>query len=220
MTKTPKRKIARFLSILLFSIILQLPVQAAEANREEGVPAEAPLVDYAGSKACSVCHQDIYNNWKQRVMSSFVRHRKDIEGPIPVDWKNSPIQEDEVFIVVGKRRKMAFVDKNWLVLPYEFKLRKGKWEKRGSWEKHSYDYRERCASCHAVALDSDTLHFKELNVGCEACHGPGRKHSEIPTSKIFVPGKNSNLRDTCRKCHNSRKNHARELEKFTGSFHK
>jgi len=189
-------------------------------TREEGIPAEAPLDEYSGSEACATCHQEIYDKWKKRVKSSFVRYRQNMVDPIPVDWQNSPIKEEEIFIVVGKRRKMAFVDKNWKVLPYEYKLKKGKWEKREGWGKNIYDYRVRCASCHTVALDSGTLNFKELNVGCEACHGPGRNHSESPTSEIAVPGKNSNILHTCRKCHNSRKNHDRELKYFKGFFHK
>ena len=214
-------KILNGLLIMVASIILSLPGHASKLIREEGIPAEAPLDEYSGSKNCASCHQEIYDNWKNRVKSSFVRYRESMKGSLPIDWQNSPIQEKEIFLVVGKRRKMAFIDNNWKVIPYEYKLKTGKWEKRDGWAKHSYDYRARCASCHTVALDTVTLNFKELNVGCEACHGPGRKHIEgLTKENIIVPGNNTNLLDTCRKCHNSRKNHARELENFKGPFHK
>ena len=87
-----------------------------------------------------LCRKKFHNNnssKKQDInelinMSSFVRYRQNIKGPITVDWRNSPIREEDILLVVGKRRKMAFVDKNWNILPYEYKFKKGKWEKRDS----------------------------------------------------------------------------------------
>ncbi len=214
------KKPLHFLLVILLALAKPFLANAKKEMRIEGISAQAPLSEYSGSQACAACHQGIYDTWKTRAKGSFVRYRKDIKGEIPVAWQNSPIREEDIYVVVGKRRKMAFVDKDWRVIPYEFKLKKGKWKKRDGWARHNYDYRERCAPCHTVALDRHSLNFKELNVGCEACHGPGKKHAQDPAAKIAVPGKGTDLQFMCRKCHNSRKNHARALDNFSGDFHK
>jgi hypothetical protein len=134
----------------------------------------------------------------------------------------SPIRKDDVFIIVGKKRKVAFVNKNWKVIPYEYHLKKGKWRKRKGWAKGNYDYRLRCGLCHTVGLNPKTKQFKELNVRCESCRGPGKMHIKDKEKKsIRVPGRTDghDVLYTCRKCHNARKNHSRAIEGFTGTFH-
>jgi predicted CXXCH cytochrome family protein len=52
------------------------------------------------------------------------------------------------------------------------------------WTKPSHNWETMCADCHSTALlseyslaeDKFTTHWSELNVACEACHGPGAKH--------------------------------------------
>jgi|GEM_PF-2133795 cytochrome c553 len=58
---------------------------------------------------------------------------------------------------------------------------------------------------------------------CEACHGPGKNHLENQKKdSIRIPGKNDgkNVLETCRRCHNNRKNHARAIQNFSGKFHR
>jgi len=55
------------------------------------------------------------------------------------------------------------------------------------WTGPYQNWNTRCAECHSTDLqknyDADTRSFstryEELNVGCEACHGPGEKHLEL-----------------------------------------
>lgn len=52
------------------------------------------------------------------------------------------------------------------------------------WEQAAYNWNSQCASCHSTRVskgfDSETNRFDtrsvELDVGCEACHGPGLQH--------------------------------------------
>ena len=52
------------------------------------------------------------------------------------------------------------------------------------WTRPSQNWETMCADCHSTALvsqydletDSFSTRWEELNVGCEACHGPGRGH--------------------------------------------
>ena len=198
------------------------PYNDAQA-RDEGMTAEAPLDQYTGSGSCRECHEDQYKAWSENLMASFVSYREDFGGALPRNWRNVPFSKDDIFLIVGWKRKFTFVDESWKVLPYEYLIDKRKWKRRGGWAKNKYDYRRRCAPCHTLASDPVALKFKELNVGCETCHGPGKKHANEPEAKtlIRVPGRNDgrDVLDTCRRCHNDRKNHARAIRGFSGRFH-
>ncbi len=87
------------------------------------------------------------------------------------------------------------------------------------WEGH--DYRSRCGACHLTGCNPYEKRFTEPGVGCEACHGPGLYHSGTEKPEhIIVPGRRGTpLLETCRRCHNSRNNHARHLKGFTGIYH-
>jgi len=62
-------------------------------------------------------------------MSSFVNYRRNLDN-LPGKWKQSPFEKKRVFLVVGKKRKNAFVDTNWTVIPYEYRIKKEKWKKK------------------------------------------------------------------------------------------
>ena len=55
------------------------------------------------------------------------------------------------------------------------------------WTRHFQNWNSRCADCHSTNVDKGyssesnqyKTSFSEVNVGCEACHGPGSKHLEI-----------------------------------------
>ena len=52
------------------------------------------------------------------------------------------------------------------------------------WKKHIQNWNARCADCHSTNLSKNydveshsyQTTWSEINVGCEACHGPGSKH--------------------------------------------
>ena len=214
------RKNITHVAAIVFVLLFLKASNAATQIRDEGIIAEAPVEDYVGSKACAECHQGKYEDWSGKYMSHFVRYRSDISESLQGDWSNSPINEDEVFIIIGGQGKVAFANKNWKVLPYQYHFKKQKWQKRDKWV--NQDYRLRCGPCHTVGLNPSTKQFVEINVGCEACHGPGRKHAEDPEQKkMKVPGETDghNILFTCRRCHNERRKHARAIKHFNGVFH-
>ena len=207
---------------LLFLPLLFLIISCVSSPiRDEGIIAESSPDMYVGSVNCAECHEEKYDSWARRLKADFVRYREDEPGPLPGDWSVSPVREEDVFLVIGRKRKVAFVDRNWKVIPYEYHLKNKLWKKRKGWARENYDYRVRCAPCHTVGLNPKTRQFKELNIGCESCHGPGRMHVNDSNNRIRVPGRNDGqeVLFTCRKCHNNRKNHPRAIEDFTGRFH-
>ncbi|MEH6469041.1 MAG: HEAT repeat domain-containing protein, partial [Porticoccus sp.] len=58
------------------------------------------------------------------------------------------------------------------------------------WTRYFQNWNNRCASCHSTNVDKnydvDTHSYNttwsEINVSCEACHGPGKKHLELANS--------------------------------------
>ncbi|MDH3199771.1 MAG: tetratricopeptide repeat protein [Myxococcales bacterium] len=59
------------------------------------------------------------------------------------------------------------------------------------WTGPSYNWNHACADCHSTALKKNydraskryATEYLEVNVGCEACHGPGSKHIELAKAK-------------------------------------
>ncbi len=55
------------------------------------------------------------------------------------------------------------------------------------WSRHFQNWNNRCSDCHSTNVDrnydpkthSYNTTFAEINVACEACHGPAQKHIEI-----------------------------------------
>jgi hypothetical protein len=172
--------------------------------------------NYVGSENCKDCHEDQYNSWSNYYMSRFIRFRKDIER-IPFDWTESPdkIREkrDEIVLIVGGRRNVALVAKHWEVLPYQYIGKHRIWKYRDTWT--GQDYRSRCGPCHLTGIDSTTLEFSELGIGCEACHRAGKRHIENPEKNHAYVPKGKKARE---RCHFQGLKHSMRF-KFSGTFH-
>lgn len=67
------------------------------------------------------------------------------------------------------------------------------------WTNASQNWNLMCASCHSTNLkknynpfqDSYQTTYSELTVGCESCHGQGKKHSDFMKSTDYQAGKTS-----------------------------
>ncbi len=64
--------------------------------------------------------------------------------------------------------------------------------------------KSKCIPCHATGYDPEKKTFKEENVGCEACHGPGEKYQDMMMGKDALEGgkiaRENGLR-SCTRCH-------------------
>ncbi len=64
--------------------------------------------------------------------------------------------------------------------------------------------KSKCLPCHATGYDPENNKFKEENVGCEACHGPGEKYQEMMMGKEALEGgkiARENALKSCTRCH-------------------
>lgn len=62
----------------------------------------------------------------------------------------------------------------------------------------------RCTPCHATGLDPEKKTYKEENIGCEACHGPGEKYQEMMMGAEALEGgkiARENGLKSCTRCH-------------------
>ncbi len=62
----------------------------------------------------------------------------------------------------------------------------------------------KCIPCHATGYDPEKRTYKEENVGCEACHGPGEKYQEMMGGANAPEGgkiAKENALKSCPRCH-------------------
>ncbi len=75
------------------------------------------------------------------------------------------------------------------ILPLSWLVEEKKWELNKYWPSVVYQYK--CMGCHVTGLEvkkvGDRLEtsFKEVGVGCEACHGPGDAHVKAPRERKY-----------------------------------
>lgn len=162
--------------------------------------------------------------WMKQSKSQYVMRTADNFGVIddfPVSW-----------VIGGKRMQdsvTVFEDGRWQVLPVYFHVTgKGEWvdyneKKQGVvgpehpffWTNFRRTVNRECLDCHAtgvkVSYDHEAHHWStdmaDASVACEACHGPGARHSETKeTTDIFHPSKASPelSLEMCGSCHGPR----------------
>ena len=172
-----------------------------EATPEEPGPQISALTDYAGSAECEGCHYDIYSRWKTtRHSYSFPPGNEARKAGYPLLRTATIRTWDDVLYVVGGRKRIAYIDQDGLVQGQSFHHRIGDWNGFPS-------KLMECGSCHATGFDPsrpDPVRseipggYAELNIGCEACHGPGTKHSKTLDKEDIVLDTSSRV---CGQCH-------------------
>lgn len=134
----------------------------------------------------------------------------------------TPLQQYIVQFPDGKYQclRTAWDTKNnkWFDLYPEFKIVHSEWL---HWSKGGLNWNNMCADCHATNVrenydetqDSYNTKFSILNVSCEACHGPGKKHidqvkklgsaynSEQTYMQMTAKISSEQLVDQCARCH-------------------
>jgi len=73
----------------------------------------------------------------------------------------------------------------------------------------------KCIPCHATGFDSEKMAYKEENVGCEACHGPGEKYQEMMMGADALEGgkiARENGLKACTRCHKAHVGKAEHID--------
>ena len=164
--------------------------------------------DYVGSDACKGCHTYIFGNWKSTRHGSSIMtgaQARDAGYPLPDARRGGEtptIQAwDDVSYVIGRRQRIAYIDRNGVVQDTSYHHRIDKWSpfpSKKMWE---------CGSCHFTAFGSGPIRnnsvavsgrWVEMNIGCEACHGPGGQHVQSLNKEDITVNASSRL---CGGCH-------------------
>jgi len=192
--------------------------------------AQAPKKEFAGSDSCKKCHATEFKSWMGTYHSKMVRKQGDgilksvVEkwttdgtnpGPTKGNVTGKEFKQEDVVYVVGSKWKQRFLVKDDTTGGYQFMDRQfntmsGKWEKYGN----KNDWDTMCATCHTtgykvVKYDAanpkdQKVEWSELNIGCEACHGPGAKHVKSRSKKdifSFAGKTKTEQSKVCGYCH-------------------
>lgn len=204
----------------LVSFIRNLPV-VASPHPEGAVQGRLLSAQFVGSSACSACHRDIYDRWKNTLMANVVRDpREHPDAIIPDLSKPDPLVKftaADVAFVYGSKWKQRYFKKvgdDYFPLPAQWDVTHKKWRPyfaKDDWWAAYYppDNFKRptgptCDGCHSVNYNTSTRQVTEWNVGCERCHGPGSEHVKNPVaSTILNPARLDFVQasDTCIQCH-------------------
>jgi Cytochrome c554 and c-prime len=219
----------RWISLSAFATVAVL---LSGCVTDSGGAKEATFV---GSEKCGECHEVEYKSWKSSNHAKMVRPLKEgllkdagekwasdgkNPGPTKGNADGKTYKMEDVDYVIGSYWKQRYLVKNPATgnhqfLDKQFNRMSKQWEPYGN----KNDWETNCSTCHATAFRilsydpanpaAQKVTMNELNTGCEACHGPGSKHSAKSKIKIFNPAKVSNAEHSkvCGYCHIRAENH-------------
>lgn len=187
----------------LFALIAALPIALLVT------PSGAADGDFVGSDQCKACHLKQYETWKSSYHAKMVRKKDDgilkmsVEkwasdgansGPTKSNADGKPRTLDQVEYVVGSFWKQRFLVRNEATgnlqfLDKQLNRMSGKWEGYGN----KNDWETNCGTCHTTGFkltsydpakpQEQKFSYVEMNIGCEACHGPGAAHVKSRNKK-------------------------------------
>jgi hypothetical protein len=150
-----------------------------------------------------------YKAWEKSLHTQMVRpiakgDFKNVKADLTAPGAPKPDQYDWAYAIGGwyKEERYAFRDAQGNVISGEFEYNKPlnhftlRKDKAGNPER--LDWFNACGGCHATGANYKTRQFNELNIGCEACHGPGALHVKDPKASKVAVDKTS---ENCGQCH-------------------
>ncbi len=186
---------------------------AAEGTAVSGpatlaLPA-TPVAAFVGSQTCKSCHVGNYDSWRNTLHANMIRPagkgdlsnaRADLSQP----GAPKPDQYDWAFVIGGwyKEERYAYRDAAGTIKTGEFEYNAPKKQftlrrdRAGNLE--SLDWINECGACHTTGMNPNTRQWSEVNIACEACHGPGADHAKNPAAVRMAVDTSS---EACGKCH-------------------
>jgi predicted CXXCH cytochrome family protein len=212
--------------ILTSTLTSETRAQQAAAPTQEPAWERIDQSQYVGAQKCAECHKDVYESWKGTLHSKMIQ-RPIADGPdktIVADFGQASefrkFDLKDVKWVIGSRWKQRYIGEvngQEVVYPAQWSVKDHKWQpyepKHEWWYPYHEDWKSRsnfqlCAGCHSTGSDAYSQTWAELNISCEACHGPGKAHAEKPTIENVVNPARLDLdrsMEVCLVCHQAGK---------------
>ncbi|MBI4319838.1 MAG: hypothetical protein HY675_15215 [Chloroflexi bacterium] len=184
-------------------------ILAAGVGPPGGEFSNAAPADFAGSETCSNCHGSVYESWRNTLHANMIRPiaRGDLgnaHADLSVANAPDPGQYDWAFAIGGwyKEERYAYRDAQGVIKTGEFEYNHPKKQftlrKDAAGNLEALDWINECGSCHTTGMNPTTRAWSELNIACEACHGPGANHAKSPTSVRMYQDTTA---EACGQCH-------------------
>jgi hypothetical protein len=167
-----------------------------------------PDEEYVGAEACRSCHQVQHDLWSDSTHGQILRTPDDptlSDIPVPPGYTT----KDLSYVIGGARWKALFITEQGFIITHtkdgpgqnQYNIIDGTWSDYMGGQRVPYD----CGVCHTTGYKGAS-HRNDWpggpgtwlfnGVQCEACHGPGKKHTVKKDKTSIVLGK-----DVCRRCH-------------------
>jgi len=155
---------------------------------EGAAAAKAPT--FVGSLKCKECHDKIYATWRHTVHAQAIQevteHPQAIQGDWTQPFELRTFTKEAVKFTHGVQWKQRYIDKDWHILPAQWNFETNTWTPTPDAQKwQETNWITACAQCHVTGFEPEKRTWKEVSIGCEACHGPGSRHIEAKPEARF-----------------------------------
>ncbi len=166
--------------------------------------------EYMTGDECLFCHRKIGSSWPENGHLLTFRPVEETDTALKTLQEFSAAAAQETQFVMGDKRIRRFLKRSpdygkLDIHSFTFRV-DGDHDvdvnQSGHWD--SKLFADRCAGCHATAIDSTTRAYSALSLDCYTCHGDvGLGHETDPT-KVFLSVSNRDPKQvnaTCSQCH-------------------
>ncbi len=170
-----------------------------------------PFPPYVTGDECLFCHRDVGPAWGQN------RHQLTIRQAAPDDVSLAALRElpggdsfaDETQFMLGAERVTRFLKKSKEygkldLLSAAFSRREGQLKNDDSPAWQTSAFADRCAGCHATAVENKSQAFAAISLDCFTCHGDVPLEHTKDVSRVLLSSKTTEARKVisiCGQCH-------------------
>ncbi len=174
-----------------------------------------PVPEYVHGDECLFCHRnDIGQSWQKNAHGMTIRQHEDAPDLKPL-LQSAELKSvaSQVEYFLGSRHRARFLRKEgygkFALLSTQVEIgavgRAVKWiaAENPAWDKTRFA--DRCAGCHATAVDAQTREFSAFGLDCYTCHGDVDLQHTGNTQLILLSKKRKDdarvITSVCAQCH-------------------
>ena len=206
------------IGVAILSLLIARPMTAGanepldyQAWGEDHVGQEIP--EYTTGTECLFCHRDyVAPRWKKNAHNRTMREAEPTDPAMIALTQVTPNGDvaKEAQILLGSKDHVRFMKKlpgygvaalsGELFLAADNKIRS---VEDAGW--HQETFNQKCAGCHATAIDTETVTFGTTGLDCYVCHGILElEHANDTTTTLFAKKHQDDPRvvtSVCGQCH-------------------